>query len=379
VRPAALFGVRQHAAALQRGNSEEIPQQSARGSAGGFMEPSVIHRRPAGTISFRQGIPLSRWRRLFVLGLAACFCASSARASAGWGPLLPLVIERLYRPSRVLGAMLLKRAEQGVITLPHLERDTEYLRQLSRSGVVLSPQKRPVPIALPLLRTLDLLSSRSSREMPLELLSLYRPLKPARPREPHGNGMAADISAFAGCRIDSRQIERCVKGVIAFIDALPPGEYRIGLPKPPNTDPVPYLPPPPRPKRWPFFPAPLPRTVTLFGAIFVLARPELAQPRAGDSKGAAARAVAPRPAVSKPWVERWENERGAPLSDIGDARVRAAIRAAVRRGANIYSLFPDALDHLHYDVRPLSGSGSALDAGSRPARRRNPRSGRRGS
>jgi hypothetical protein len=112
------------------------------------------------------------------------------------------------------------------------------------------------------------------------------------------------------------------------------------MPKPPKTDPVVFLPPAPQPKSWPFFPAPLPQLIRLVGL-------SLVPPKPGQG----------RPAVlgqMRPWVIRWENERGALIDEIGDRRVRLAVKKAVARKANIYSLFPDALDHLHIDVRPMT-------------------------
>lgn len=240
--------------------------------------------------------------------------------------------------ARQIGARLLARWQSGALVVTKPERETAQLQQLADSGFCLAPDGSPVALDPALLSTLDSLSARSTRERPLVILSLYRPLTPDRPRAPHGNGLAVDIAAFGGHRIDSRNVEECVAGVLAVIQALEPGRYRLGLPKPPDTDPVALLPPPPRPDDWPFFPAPLPLVDEATGVVL----PTL-------ENGAF---VLNRRGEIRPIVLRWENERYAPLADVGSRRVRAAIEAAIARGAHIHSLFPDALDHLHLDVKP---------------------------
>jgi hypothetical protein len=239
-----------------------------------------------------------------------------------------------------VGARLLQRLKAGSLKLTNPTREGVQLRQIARNGAVTGHDGRAVPISIQVLRTLDRLSARSTREKPLELMSLYRSPRSRGSGSAHGSGMALDVAAFGGYRIESRSPEKCVNGVVAVIAALGPGDYRVGLPKPPRTDPIPFLPPPGRPGNWAFFPAPLPYTVQLIGWTLVLPQPPAVRPPRPD-----------RPL--RPWVARWENERGAPLVDIGDRRVRLAIRDALARRTNIYSVFPDALDHLHLDVRPL--------------------------
>jgi hypothetical protein len=39
------------------------------------------------------------------------------------------------------------------------------------------------------------------------------------------------------------------------------------------------------------------------------------------------------------------------MGEIGSVRVKAALAQAARRGARVHALFPDALDHLHLDVK----------------------------
>lgn len=254
----------------------------------------------------------------------------------GQAPVLQIV-----RASK-LGTQLLDHWRTGSLTFTNPGREGAQLRKIAKFGFIVDERGRAVAVAVSLLRTLDELCAKSTRSKPLELMSLFRPARSVASSEPHANGLAADIAAFGGYRIDARSPERCVKGVIAIIDTLGPGEYRLGLPKPPNTDPISLLPPPHRPKVWAFFPAPLPYFLRLMGLEVVLPRPWDAL-RASSGK-------------LRPWILRWENERGAPIEEIGDRRVRLAIRRAVTRGANPYSLFPDALDHLHVDVRPLRSS-----------------------
>jgi hypothetical protein len=252
--------------------------------------------------------------------------------------------------ARQIGKRLVQRAHSGALLLVNPERDGLQLRQIAQIGACLDKNGQPVTIAPALLKMLDRLSARSTPKKPLRLMSLYRQPTTKVSQEPHANGMAADIAEFGGHVIDSRNLKACVPGVIAILQALGPGEYRIGLPKPPNTDPHPYAWPPRRPPTWPFFPAPLPVTTRRFGIPLVLPAPNK---KAADHSSAGA-------VRDKPLIARWENGRGAPLEEVGDAGVRAAIRDAQKRGANIYSLFPDALDHLHVDVRPIPGSDTAV-------------------
>ena len=50
-------------------------------------------------------------------------------------------------------------------------------------------------------------------------------------------------------------------------------------------------------------------------------------------------------------VLRFQNEAYAPESALNDARLRNALEAARRRGADVIALFPDGADHVHIDVR----------------------------
>lgn len=242
--------------------------------------------------------------------------------------------------ARQIGMRLLQRYKAGALTLINPERDEPQIRAIAKQGYFTSPQKKPVIYAPLVLQTLDRLTARASKQKPLVLMGLYRPASRPDSREPHSLGMAIDIAAYQGFTIHGRNPKVCEAGVLAVLQSLGKGEYSLGLPKPPNTDPVPLLPPPRRPQQWPFFPAPLPVVYDLLGVRLVAIAPVTDSPVKSDNRSL------------PPLVARWENERGAPLADIGSQRVRAALRTAPSRGITFRSLFPDALDHLHLHVSP---------------------------
>ena len=244
--------------------------------------------------------------------------------------------------AKQIGERLMARYQAHRIALLNPERDGPQLQQLAQQGFYHSAEGKNIVYALPLLRALDRLSEQTTPQHPLTLLSLYRPFGPDRPNEPHGRGMAADIAAFWGHKIDGHNPGEAVEGVLAVLNALPAGPYRLGLPKPPNTDPVALAPPPARPAYWPFFPAPMPGVMDICDCGIDVVAPLVEKGQVSKDNNGQVR----------PKVVRWENERGAPISALGDARVRAAIQSAQGRGANIHALFPDALDHLHLDVLP---------------------------
>lgn len=255
--------------------------------------------------------------------------------------------------ARAIGGRLLARLQSGSIALINRERDLPQFKSLAGQGCLCGEDGKPVAISIRLLRLLDRLSARSSRKHPLGILSVYRRPQSGRSREPHAGGLAVDVARFAGRRIDSRKPKEALAGVISVVDALGPGSYRLGLPKPPATDPIALAPPPPRPRSWPFFPAPLPAVAPLPVPGLPWATLVLPSPRQSGatlaSRGAAA-----------PWVRRWQNERGADLDEVGSAALRSAIRRAKKRGAIVHTLFPDALDHIHVDVVPPPGEGAGL-------------------
>jgi len=245
--------------------------------------------------------------------------------------------------ARRTGARLIMLYQRGVLRLINDDRDKRYLKQLAAVGYYISPDRtRTCAPAPALLRTFIALGTRATRAKPLVVLSLYRPPTALSPSSAHGRGEALDIAGYGGYDIDSYRPEECVRGVLSVLKALPAGRaYRLGLPKPPNTDPQGLLPPPRRPRSWPFFPAPLPRVTVLFGRFPVVV------PRRGPDDMFV---FDKRRGYLSPEVRRWANERAAPLADVGSKTVRRGIRDARRRGADIHLLFPDAVDHLHLDV-----------------------------
>jgi hypothetical protein len=261
---------------------------------------------------------------------------------------------RTQKPSRVskvskdqterrqIGKRLLSRVHSGIITLVNPERDGVQIRSLAEQGCLCNADKKPVAISLALLHVLDRLSAHASPKKPLAVLSLYRPPATKSRHEPHGNGLAVDIAAYGGHTIHGRNPQSTVSGVLAIIQALEPGDYRLGLPKPPQTDPIAFLPPPRRPANWPFFPAPLPVATPVPGVN--LPGLNLVLPKGSTLRGGV-----------RPLIARWENERSAPLADVGNPRIRMAIQIARSHRVNIHMLFPDAVDHLHLDVVPASG------------------------
>jgi L,D-transpeptidase ErfK/SrfK len=256
-------------------------------------------------------------------------------------PTRPLPPPSELAAARKQGALLVARVAEKRIGLLHPERDLIQLKQWSERGYIDAGGGRPLAIAGPLRQALARLANHTSPSRPLVLMSLYRPLGPDRLHEPHGNGMAADIAAFGGHTIDNQHPGEALEGVLAILRTLPPGQYRLGLPKPPDSDPAGLLAPPPRPQqRWPFFPAPI-AEIAQIGAVSVVMPRLIKGAMRVDPQG---RYI--------PEVTRWQNERAAPLSDLGEPRLRRAIAVATRGGVQITLAFPDAADHLHVDVMP---------------------------
>ncbi len=257
--------------------------------------------------------------------------------------------------ARTIGTRLLTRLQMGVITLVNHDRDLMQFKAMAGAGCLCDEGGKSIAISMDLIRTLDRLSARATKQQPLSVLSLYRAKHDSRSREPHGDGLAVDIAAYGGHRIYSGTPREAVAGVLAIISALGPGKYRFGFPKPPATDPVALAPAPIRPQAWPFFPAPLPVALPVWTAGLPSIAVVLPVP---DSRGFT---LSSRVGI-RPWVKRWANERAAPLTEVGSPEIRAAIRLAKLRGTDIHTLFPDALDHLHLDVAPPPGQkmGPAL-------------------
>jgi len=230
-----------------------------------------------------------------------------------------------------IATRLLKRIRRGALVFSNARRDTDQIRQMAENGSIEGPCGEQTALSIKLLKTLDRLTARASSKRPLVVNSMYRPLGPGRPREPHGHGLAIDIGAYWGHRIQSADPDSCVAALIAIIKALGPGDYRMGLPRPPGSETASYMPNGDQAGEWPFFPPPR--------AILLEDRGDLPS-RGGRGKSGAARVTI-----------RWALHSYAPLEDVGNRRVRSAIEAAIVRGANIHSLFPDGVNHIHLDVR----------------------------
>ncbi len=221
-----------------------------------------------------------------------------------------------------------KRYRLGAVQFVNPARDTPQLQQAAQTG-----RFGRVIFTLPLLRTLDRLSARSTPQNPLVIMSLYRTNSRA-----HRSGIAVDIAGFSGTKIDGRETGRGLRAILPIVEALGPGEYTLGLPKPPDSDPIPLLPPPNRIPYWPYFPAPEPKLVFSNGKLVVAPKVE---------RG---RMVASRGSRLQPEILKWQNGRSVPLEDLGSPELRIALTAASTRGVRFRALFPDALDHLHLEA-----------------------------
>lgn len=97
-----------------------------------------------------------------------------------------------------------------------------------------------LPPAPGLLRMLTTLAAHSTPARPLCVMSLLRP--PYRmggfvhvgPANPHSLGLAVDIAAYGGYGIRQSNPEQCVAATLALLRDLPPGRYRMGMPKAPE-------------------------------------------------------------------------------------------------------------------------------------------------
>lgn len=232
-----------------------------------------------------------------------------------------------------------------------------------------------------LMRMLTVLAAHSTPRAPLEVMTLLRPpyRSPEHPRgtptNTHSLGLAADVAAYAGFRIGLDRPEDCVRMTLALLRDMPPGDYRLGLPKapaeplvvgqPPTTlsphmwlspdaaSPETALAPNGIPNwatipavggwlsacmetsTWPFFPAPEPALESGLIAPMRL-------------NGKIVRDAGGHPVAR---IVRYRNSEYAPEEEIGDERVRKALADARGRGVNIRRVFPDAGDHIHVDVK----------------------------
>ena len=247
-----------------------------------------------------------------------------------------------------------------------------------------------------LLQMLSALSSRSSQEKPLELMSLLRPpyrtsrFPHAGQRNPHSMGMAADIASYRGLRFRQSRPQDCVQATVLILNDLPKGRYRIGMPKAPETSNVApvitfseFL--------FDTLSPELFKSVTVSGTnktapslkqketrrkrrtaskreSSLPAKPASLQAR-GELLGSLSGVYLTHPQAIWPFfpaprrekvVDRkgfeetrtlFANESYAPEEALGSGRLRAAIASAKKRGVEITALFPDAADHIHVDVR----------------------------
>lgn len=261
-----------------------------------------------------------------------------------------------------IGARLQAAVRSGALVL-RSERPLAQIKQVAALAGQDAETLNCLPFDMALLRTLDRLTAASTPEKPFVVSSLYRPLTSGRPHEPHGQGLAVDIVAFGGCHIHSSNPKECVEGVLAIVERLEPGTYRLGLPRPLDGDKR-YTAPGGKGEIWPFFPPP---TRMLSGAMGTERDVQeidedtargIRENADGDSEEALNRAAGSLTAKTKPSeksvrvVLRWEKQRYAPLADVGSRQVRSSIEQAIARGANVHSLFPDGPDHLHLDVKP---------------------------
>ena len=258
-----------------------------------------------------------------------------------WGPLaVAIVLSGWTQPpdhsqqKQLHATAIWKRYKAGALQFVNPARDAPQLEKAASSEIQ-NPKSKiqtQVIFSLSLLRALDRLSARSTKRNPLVIMSLYRENSRA-----HRGGIAVDIAAFNGMKIDSRERSHGLLAVIEIVEALGPGEYSLGLPKPPNSDPIPLLPPPKRIPNWPYFPPPEPKLISANGRLVVAPKVERGR-------------IPARRGKLQPEILRWANERSAPLKDLGSPDLRIALTAAANKGIQFRALFPDALDHLHLEA-----------------------------
>ena len=250
----------------------------------------------------------------------------------------------------------------------------------------------PNPPDVHLLEALRVLAVHSASSRPLEILSLFRPpyrtayWRHGGPGTLHSHGMAVDIAAYGGHKIALTNPEACVQMTLALLRDLPPGNYRMGLPKAPDTPLIPgrlFLPPslyalvygeadagrarqPLSSRRGKAkrrqTPAAAPETSSDSGHFAVVA--VALGMAAGEESPAWPFFPAPQPEIkdgviaaakaggSQVRIVRFQNEAYAPAESLADVRLRDALKAAAKRGVKIIGMFPDGADHIHLDVKP---------------------------
>jgi len=183
-----------------------------------------------------------------------------------------------------------------------------------------------------------------------EIMSLIRP-QDRSPDSPHRQGIGIDIGRYGGHNIDIRN-PSAVQGITDVIISLPPGNYGLGLPR-------------------------LPRTEPAGGNQDRERHPEFYQAQGGFNQTVIQPALTPRAEtlsqassfVVPQSVGRSPTRRGVEA----DIRVLIsnqtqqnnlinAINQARTRGVNIRAVFPDATDHLHIQLIPPAGTSNRRSA-----------------
>jgi hypothetical protein len=243
-----------------------------------------------------------------------------------------------------------------------------------------SPRPAPVPRATEppaeLFVMLNALAERSTEQKPLLVMSLLRPpYRTARysrqtPTNPHALGIAVDIAGFGGHTISTTDPEEEVQALLSLLKALPPGRYRLGLPKAPEAAraPAPTVPVPDDVTGDPVCPLPAAGADWRTGGSLPSrggrrqvghSRPPV--PPGDDTLPSPAQPAAPAwPFFPPPQqglgargkvVTLFANEHYAPEEQIVDARIRKGLLEARKRGADVFAVFPDGINHVHVDVR----------------------------
>ena len=151
--------------------------------------------------------------------------------------------ERMYARNSTTGGTHadLTLASRGALPLR-----SPAIRSINPANPAINPADDPdfdpcvLPPAPGLLRMLTTLAAHSAPARPLCVMSLLRP--PYRmggfvhvgPANPHSLGLAVDIAAYGGYSIRQSHPEQCVMATLALLRDLPPGRYRLGMPKAPE-------------------------------------------------------------------------------------------------------------------------------------------------
>lgn len=256
---------------------------------------------------------------------------------------------------------------------------------------VAAPDRTPKPLSVSyateppaaLFQMLNALAANSTEDKPLSIASLLRPpYRTARywmqsPSNPHALGIAVDIAAFGGHAITTQDPEEEVQAFLSLLKALPPGRYRMGLPKAPDIRPA-------------------DKALTApddhgGDASFDTEGSDIAKPRTRSSlpsrgtrrqDGVRRGSPPPTPSAADPQVtgeptpvapnaSTWPffpppqrgtdaqgkvatlfaNEHYALEQYLNDVRLKKALADARRRGVDVFAVFPDGVNHIHVDVK----------------------------